>query len=115
MLACMALLNHSRTVLCFFVLSALTAARGELVLTNYSAANPIKAMFIGDSITDDCSIEGAWRKPIKPLLVTNGYPYTALGRNSSPPVAGLTTNDNRHEGYCGTVIAPPGVYGPVHG
>lgn len=88
-------------------------ARGELVLSHYSSANPIKAMFIGDSITDDCVLDGAWRKYLQPLLVTNGIPYLAQGRNVSFPTAGFS--NNRHEGYCGTVIAPPGVYGPVHG
>jgi lysophospholipase L1-like esterase len=95
------------------ILGAGTAVRGELVLASFSATNTIKAMFIGDSITDDCVLDGAWRKPLQPLLVTNGYPYTALGRALSFPTAGFS--NNRHEGYCGTVIAPPGVYGPVHG
>jgi lysophospholipase L1-like esterase len=103
----------SCVTVCLSLLGGLLPARGELVLANFSAANPIKAMFIGDSITDDCVFDGAWRKYLQPLLVTNGYPYLAQGRNLSFPTAGFS--NNRHEGYCGTVIAPPGVYGPVHG
>lgn len=90
-----------------------STVRGELILTNFTAASPIKAMFIGDSITDDCVLDGAWRKHLQPLLVTNGFPYLAQGRGISFPTAGFS--NNRHEGYCGTVIAPPGVFGPVRG
>ena len=50
-----------RVLLGLLFLGAL-AARGDLVLANFSAGNPIKAMFVGDSITDDCGVDGAWRK-----------------------------------------------------
>jgi hypothetical protein len=46
-------------------LSALCAGlqcRADLVLTNFSATNLLKVMAVGDSITDDCSINGAWRQ-----------------------------------------------------
>ena len=36
-------------------------AGAELILANYSASKPLKIMPIGDSITDDCSINGAFR------------------------------------------------------
>jgi len=39
-----------------------------LVLANFSAANPIKIMPLGDSITDDGVTNGAWRQYLQPLL-----------------------------------------------
>ena len=89
------------------------SARGQLVLANFSAANPIKVMAIGDSITDD-NTPGAWRQYLQPLLDTNGYPFTFVGRNQSVPSGSFTKTN--HEGYSGAVIAPPGVMtSPVHG
>jgi lysophospholipase L1-like esterase len=87
---------------------ALTA-RGELTLTNFSVSTPMKVMPVGDSITDDCSVNGAWRAPLQPLLETNGFPFTFVGRQSSSPSTGFSKV--RHEGYCGAVVAPPGVFG----
>ena len=49
----MMLRNHQRALFCLLLLGTLMSARGELVLANFSAANPIKIMPIGDSITDD--------------------------------------------------------------
>lgn len=69
-------------------------------------------MPIGDSITDDCSYVGAWRAPLQPLLDTNGFAFTNVGRLISSALSGFTKR--RHEGYCGTVIASPGVFGPVY-
>src|ERR1035437_9624053 len=57
-----------------------TALRAELVLTNYTASRPLKVMASGDSITDDSSINGAWRSYLQPLLKNNGYTFTNLGR-----------------------------------
>lgn len=94
-------------------LVALTwSARGQLVLSNFSAAKPIKIMPIGDSITDDCAVSGAWRSHLQSLLDTNGYAFTNVGRQLSSASTGFTRL--RHEGYCGSVIAAPGVYGPAH-
>jgi lysophospholipase L1-like esterase len=96
-------------VLTFVVFAAAgLAVRGELVLTNYSASTPLKIMAVGDSITDDCSQNGAWRKPLQPLLETNGFPFTFVGRQISSPAAGFTKL--QHEGYCGAVVAAPGVF-----
>ena len=81
--------------------------RGDLVLTNYSATNLLKVMATGDSITDDCSINGAWRQYLQPLLETNGYPFTFVGRYSSTPSGAFTKV--KHEGICGAVIAAPGL------
>jgi lysophospholipase L1-like esterase len=90
------------------------AARGELLLANYSQANPIKIMAVGDSITDDCVFNGAWRQYLPPLLETNGYPFVFVGRETSSPSGSFT--NTRHEGFCGAVIAPPGVMSSaVHG
>jgi len=50
------------------------------VLANFSAANPVKIMAVGDSITDDVVGNGAWRLYLQPLLETNGYPFTFVGR-----------------------------------
>lgn len=98
---------------CLWLLAG-TNLRGELVLTNFSAANPLKVMAVGDSITDDCSIIGAWRQYLQPLLQTNGYPFTFLGRFSS--TASGTFTKVKHEGICGAVIAAPGMMTtPVHG
>ena len=82
-----------------------TALRAELVLTNYTASRPLKAMAVGDSITDDSSINGAWRSYLQPLLQNNGYTFTNLGRWISSPSPTFTLT--RHEGMDGAVIAFP--------
>lgn len=94
------------------LLGVLTPARSELVLNNFTTSKPLKIMPIGDSITDDCSVNGAWRLYLQPLLETNGYPFTFVGRQISSAMVGFTKT--HHEGYCGAVIAPPGVFA-VHG
>jgi lysophospholipase L1-like esterase len=101
-------------MLCLLIPGAWTMARAELVLSHYSMANPIKIMAIGDSITDDCVANGAWRLYLQPLLDTNGYPFTFVGRNQSAPTGSFSKT--RHEGYCGAVVAAPGVLSyPVYG
>ncbi len=55
-------------------------ARAELVLTNYTTANPLKVLESGDSITDDTVTNGAWRAYLETLLEANGYAFTNLGR-----------------------------------
>lgn len=92
---------------------AAVTARAELVLTNYTAAHPLKVLAIGDSITDDSVVNGAWRAYLEKLLVTNGYSFTNLGRWSSIPASGFT--QVHHEGMDGAVIAAPGLSGPTHG
>jgi len=89
-----------------------TALRADLVLTNYTTSRPLKVMAVGDSITDDSSINGAWRSYLQPLLQNNGYTFTNLGRwiSATTPTFTLT----RHEGMDGAVIASPGV-APAHG
>jgi lysophospholipase L1-like esterase len=110
----MMLRSHQRALFCLLLLGTLMSTRGELVLANFSAANPVKIMAIGDSITDDCVFNGAWRQYLQPLLDTNGYPFTFVGRNQSAPSGSFTKT--QHEGYCGAVVAPPGVLtSPVHG
>jgi len=89
-----------------------TALRADLVLTNYTASRPLKVMASGDSITDDSSISGAWRLYLQPLLQTNGYTFTNLGRWISTPTPTFTLT--RHEGMDGAVIASPGL-SPAHG
>jgi lysophospholipase L1-like esterase len=101
-----------RVWFCLLLLGCWTASHAALVLNNFSTANPIKIMPIGDSITDDCEVNGAWRLYLQPLLETNGYPFTFVGRNQSSP-SGSFTKVN-HEGYCGAVVATPGDYG-AHG
>ena len=106
--------NHQRVLFSLILLGALMSARGELVLANFSAANPIKIMAVGDSITDDGVFNGAWRLYLQPLLEANGYPFTFVGRNQSMPSGNFTKTN--HEGYSGAVIAPPGVLNyAVHG
>src|SRR5262249_50879470 len=92
---------------------AINAGRGELVLNHFGVGKEMKVMAIGDSITDDCSLNGAWRLYLQPLLETNGYPFRFVGRQTSSAVPPTFTKVN-HEGYCGSVIAPPGVFA-VHG
>jgi lysophospholipase L1-like esterase len=106
---------HSRLRLIWFTVCALAAvtARAELTLTNYTAANPLKVMASGDSITDDSVTNGAWRGPLQILLVTNGYAFTNLGRWASVPRGAFT--QVHHEGMDGAVIAAPGLSGPTHG
>ena len=111
----MTLLNSHRRFFCLLILLVGTTARGELILTNFSATNLIKVMAIGDSITDDCVTNGAWRLFLQPQLETNGYPFTFVGRQSSVVVSSVFTK-TKHEGYCGAVIGAGGVVsGPVHG
>ena len=107
--------KRSCRALIWLIVSALTAvtARAELVLTNYTAANPLKMLESGDSITDDTVTNGAWRSYLQGLLVTNGYAFTNLGRWASTPSPGFT--QVHHEGMDGAVIAAPGVSGPTHG
>ncbi len=96
------------------LLGVAVTARAEINLSGYSPTHPLKIMAIGDSITDDCSINGAWRLYLQPMLETNGYPFIFVGRQSSNPIGTFTKT--RHEGYCGSVIAPPGMLTtPVHG
>ena len=87
-----------RVLVYCFLLGWWMTARAELVLNNFSAANPIKIMAIGDSITDDCEVNGAWRQYLQPLLETNGYPFTFVGRNQSTSSGSFTKV--LHEGYC---------------
>lgn len=105
--------SRSGPLECILILVILAVAfsptRAEIILSQYGANKPIKIMAIGDSITDDCSINGAWRAPLELLLETNGFPFTFVGRQSSVAFQGFTRV--RHEGYCGAVIAPPGVFG----
>jgi lysophospholipase L1-like esterase len=93
--------------LLFFCLGV--TVRADLALTNFSASTPLKIMPIGDSITDDCSLNGAWRAPLQPLLESNSFPFTFVGRQASSATPSFTKT--RHEGYCGAVVAPPGVFG----
>jgi lysophospholipase L1-like esterase len=69
-------------------------------------------MASGDSITDDSSINGAWRSYLQPLLQQDGYSFTNLGRwvSTTTPTFTLT----RHEGMDGAVIGYPGL-SPAHG
>jgi GDSL-like Lipase/Acylhydrolase family len=110
MLQCMTS-SSGRCLSGLLLLCAAVTARGDLVLTNYTGTNLLKVMAIGDSITDDCSINGAWRAPLQPLLETNEFPFTFVGRQSSSTSTGFSKV--RHEGYCGAVVAPPGVF-PAH-
>ena len=93
----------------YFLMLLCLSARGELVLTNYSADNPLRIMPVGDSITDDCVTNGAWRLFLQPMLDTNGIVFTNTGRLLGAGYPGF--NKRWHEGYCGSVIAPPGVFG----
>ena len=96
-----------RLGICCLILLCLSV-RGELILTNFTAANPLKIMPVGDSITDDCVTNGAWRLFLQPLLDTNGIAFTNTGRLLGAGYPGF--NKRWHEGYCGSVIAPPGVF-----
>ena len=87
----------------------------DLVFNDYSITRPLRVMALGDSITDDCSINGAWRQYLQPQLEAAGYPFTFVGRFSSTPISPTFTK-TLHEGICGAVIAPPGMMTtPVHG
>jgi hypothetical protein len=56
-------------------------------------------------------VNGAWRRQLQTLLDTNGFPFTFVGRQASTAIVGFTKR--QHEGYCGAVIAPPGIF-PAH-
>ncbi|MGP8201370.1 MAG: GDSL-type esterase/lipase family protein [Limisphaerales bacterium] len=101
-----------RPLLACLLLTGLSA-RAVIISTNYQASHPIRILPAGDSITDDCEVNGAWRRPLEPLLESNGIPFIFIGRNNSTPVEPYFTK-TEHEGYCGAVVAPPGVYGPVY-
>jgi len=108
MLIAMILVLSRRMLVGLLLLAAVTTARGELVLANYGVTNRMKIMPVGDSITDDCSTNGAWRLFLQPLLETNGLAFTNTGRLLSVGYPGFTKRN--HEGYCGSVIGPPGVF-----
>ena len=91
---------------------AATSLRADLLLTNYTASRPLKIMPVGDSITDDCALNGAWRIYLQPLLQSNGYSFTNVGRWTSTPATNFT--QLHHEGICGAVIAFPGRFA-AHG
>jgi lysophospholipase L1-like esterase len=97
-----------QSLICLFVPVQALTAHGELVVGNFTATNLMKVMPVGDSITDDCETNGAWRAPLQPLLEGNGLLFTNTGRLSSSGYVGFTKT--RHEGYCGAVIAYPGVF-----
>ena len=89
-------------------------ARAQINLPDYGTNHPLRVMAMGDSITDDCSYNGAWRQFLQPLLQSNGYSFTFVGRQTSTRVGKFT--ETHHEGYCGSVIAPPGMMSSsVHG
>jgi lysophospholipase L1-like esterase len=90
------------------LLSAALPLRAELALANFGGTNLLKLMPVGDSITDDCATNGAWRLFLQSLLDTNGIAFTNTGRLQSSVYTGFTKR--RHEGYCGSVIGPPGVF-----
>ena len=100
-------LHCIRTIVTFAAAGA--TVRGQIVLANFSSANPLKIMAVGDSITDDCVTNGAWRKPLQPLLETNGFPFTFVGRRTSTVMPPAFTKV-QHEGWCGAVVAPPGIF-----
>ena len=78
--------SHQRALFCLLLSGTLMSARGEVVLANFSAANPVKIMAVGDSITDDCVFNGAWRQYLQPLLDTSGYPSLSwAGWSPCPP------------------------------
>src|SRR3974390_48348 len=83
------------------LLGAFTSGRAEINLANYSSNNPVKIMCIGDSITDDCEFQGAWREYLQPLLDNAGYPFIFVGRNHSTPSPPAFTK-TAHEGFCGS-------------
>lgn len=95
-------------LLCLWLLGTPATLSGELVLAHFNATNLLKIMAVGDSITDDCVTNGAWRVFLQPLLQTNGLTFTNTGRLLSSSYPGFT--NRRHEGYCGSVIGPPGVF-----
>src|SRR5690349_9468026 len=101
-------------LLCLLLGANTSLLRGELMLTNFSPANPIKIIAVGDSITDDCVFNGAWRSYLQSRLEADGYPFIFVGRQSSATSGSFTKT--QHEGYCGSVLAAPGVLtSPVHG
>lgn len=106
--------RHLCALLCLLLALPNGSLRAELQLTNFTAASPLQIMAVGDSITDDCVLNGAWRAYLQPLLESNGFPFTFIGRQSSPISGGFTKP--QHEGYCGSVVAAPGVMtSAVHG
>ena len=82
-------------------------ADGQLAVDDFSPAHPIKVMYIGDSVTDDCVHPDAWRFYLEQILRTNSFPFASVGRQLSPTTGGFT--NRQYEGYCGAVIAKPGV------
>jgi lysophospholipase L1-like esterase len=82
-------------------------AHAQLVLSDFSAAHPVKIMYIGDSVTDDCVHVDAWRFYLERLLRTNSFSFVSVGRQLSPTTGGFT--NRQYEGYCGAVVAWPGV------
>jgi hypothetical protein len=98
--------------LAWLMLFSAQAAWAGLNRANYSATNLMLVTPMGDSITDDCETEGAWREPLQPLLDSNNVPFNFVGRENSSFLLGQAFTKVHHEGYCGAVIAPPGVATP---
>jgi len=80
---------------------------GQLVVSDFSPAHPIKIMYIGDSVTDSCVHSNSWRIYLEQILATNNFPFSAVGRYASPPFPNFT--NRLFEAFCGAVIARPGV------
>lgn len=101
-------------LICLTIFACVVNSRANLWWPDYSATHPLKIMAIGDSITDDCEYNGAWRQYLQPFLEANGYVFEFVGRQSS--LANGDFTQVNHEGYCGAVIAPPGMLNyDVHG
>lgn len=94
--------------LCLLVLFSSGSVPGQIFLGDFSANAPLKIMPVGDSITDDCEVNGAWRARLQADLQANGFPFVFVGRQSSIPDGAFTQVN--HEGYCGAVVAYPGVF-----
>jgi len=92
---------------CLFALITLSA-RGEFVLANYVGTNLIKIMSVGDSITDRLRHQRRVASAGPATADSGGLPSPMLARLTSGASAGFTKR--KHEGYCGSVVAPPGYF-----
>jgi lysophospholipase L1-like esterase len=106
--------NLLRSAPAWLLMFITVAAQASLNVTNFSSTNVIQIMPMGDSITDDCEVQGAWREPLQPLFDSNGIQFNFVGRENSSFTVGQAFTKVHHEGYCGAVIASPGVSTPEH-
>ncbi|HEY0001869.1 MAG TPA: GDSL-type esterase/lipase family protein [Actinoplanes sp.] len=81
------------------LLAALLVAAGITAVSGAAqAADPVRIMPLGDSITDGFNVPGGYRITLKPKLDAGGYATDFVGTQSNGPASLI---DREHEGFSG--------------